>query len=95
VTTKKAPALLLLPIGAKVVVQGTHTGYVAGYGFTSESVPAYGNGQDVATRPCYLVQLDEMIVVKRRMDGAERDEITAAVSVLVAHPDNVKEAKDE
>lgn len=75
----------LLPIGASVVVQNTHKGTVAGYGFTSEAVATYGQGQDVATRPCYLVRLDTWIDEGR--DGG------MAISVIVANPDNVKEAE--
>lgn len=65
-------------------MQGTHKGYVAGYGFTSGAVATYGRGQDVATRPCYLVRLDTWITEGR--DGG------MVVSVVVANPDNVKEA---
>lgn len=78
--------LSLLPIGARVVVQGTHKGHVAGYGFQAETVPAYGNGQDVATRPYYLIHLDEGFYGEGR---------AVFVRVVVAAPDNVREEQSD
>jgi hypothetical protein len=73
----------LLPIGARVRVQETHEGYVTGYGFLTEAVATYGQGQDVVTKPCYLVRLDTWI---------DEGSGSMAISVIVANPDNVKEA---
>lgn len=74
----------LLPIGARVRVQDTHTGHVAGYGFIYGGVAPIGLRRDMATRECYLVRLDNWITEGR--------DAGMTVSVIVANPDNVKEA---
>lgn len=78
----------LLPVGARVTVQNTHTGHVAGYGVLFHegfNETARGVGLGFVTRPCYLIRLDIVI------DDGEGDS-RLVVSVIVANPDNVKEA---
>lgn len=77
----------LLPIGARVRVElraepGMLTGRVLGYGFEQD----LRAGSQLTTVPVYLVHLDE---------GFWGEGSALFISVIVANPDNVKEAESE